>query len=99
MPSAIAVPKSISQNGAARLLGVHPNTVGNMLSDGRLEAVGSPKRRRVCLANLLSVLDGMFGPVICGDCSRLTLRFEAHFRRVHTNRCGHCGGHLYRWLR
>jgi hypothetical protein len=58
------VPSAIQQKVAAERLGVHPNTVGAMLTDGRLRpvvvgSVGGPKQpvRRVDSASLARLLD------------------------------------------
>lgn len=94
--------ESVTQIEAAERLSVHRNTIGNMLKDGRLEITWRSRNglrfniKGVQLVSLLKAEDEMFGPARCSRCGRLTSRFEAHLRRFHTDRCGHCGGELAR---
>lgn len=91
----------IRQAEAARRLHVHPNTIANMLTDGRLKAVevmpgGGPYRtvRRVDEDSLIEVEDEMFGKIRrCARCHKHVSAEESRQRIFNTGRC-HCGGDL-----
>jgi hypothetical protein len=81
--------KSISQSVVATRLGVHRNTVGAMLRDGRLERGGL---KTVSVASLLGAEDEMFGVLRCRSCSKETSRVSA--LSAGSARCS-CGGDLF----
>lgn len=97
----------VTQAEAGRRLGVHPNTVANMLADGRLKAVviGAPPTqggpsgrsratRRVEEASLIDREDRMFGKVRrCESCRLFVTAEEARLRVFNTGLCA-CGGRL-----
>jgi hypothetical protein len=91
----------VLQVEAARRLHVHPNTIANMLTDGRLKAVvvGSSggmrqAKRRVEEESLIEAEDEMFGRIRrCGRCDSHVSAEEARQRIFNTGRC-HCGGEL-----
>lgn len=93
---------SVNQTEAAERLGVHRNTIRNMLDDGRLEVAWRTRNglrynvKGVRLVSLLEAEDEMYGPVRCSRCGHLTTRLEAYQRRFHFERCGECGGELAR---
>lgn len=92
---------TVTQTEAAQRLHVHPNTIGNMLSDGRLEAVivgmpGGPRQpvRRVAADSLADCEDEMLGPIArCASCHRHVSREEARQRVFNRLSCA-CGGKL-----
>ena len=55
MPSAVGVASHVPVAVAARLLGMAPKTVSNMLSDGRLTRYGAPRRPLVALEEIEAI--------------------------------------------
>jgi hypothetical protein len=55
MPSSAGVASHVPVAVAARLLGMAPKTVANMLSDGRLTRYGAPRRPLVALEEIQAI--------------------------------------------
>lgn len=91
----------VSIRKAARILGVHENTIRNWIAKGTLTPVKIPGpsgfRRliRHDVENLsFSISQKKKGILKCNICGKVTTTLEASFRKFNNSHCGYCDGNL-----